>query len=120
METKNIKYMKSIKTMIIIAGIVTAIIALLSMPAHAGSGGEMKQEKSIEHKSMLDELYARESALIENYLDKISVKETIENQTEYLLYDSEGQLLYKGTTKPTDNQFALLMAYEGQRIYLKL
>ncbi|MFW5761555.1 MAG: hypothetical protein ACOCXH_11295 [Cyclobacteriaceae bacterium] len=114
--------MKTLKTTIIITtGIITAILALLSVPVKAEKiekAADLKESKAaiIDHQKLLE----TEQALLEDYFCNNEIPEFAIEESNVKIYNTEGQLVYEEQENESADMIKLslfLVEIAGEKIY---
>lgn len=117
--------MKTFKTTIIItAGIITAILALLSVPVKADNLEKEEMKETNESKATVlnyEELMATEQTLLQDYIRSNQIPEvTMEEAATIKIYNQDGQLVYKGLESESGDMIKMglfLQEFAGEKIY---
>jgi len=114
--------MKTFKTTIIItAGIITAILALLTVPVKAET-----EEKTADLKEAkvavinFQELMETEQALLQDYISSTQIPEATLEATTIKVYDHDGRLVYEGLENESADMINIglfLVEFAGEKIY---
>lgn len=114
--------MKTFKTTIIItAGIITAILALLTVPVKAETeekAADLKEKKVATFN--FQELMETEQVLLENYISSTQIPEATLEATTVKVYDQEGRLVYEGQENESADMIKIglfLVEFAGEKIY---
>jgi hypothetical protein len=113
--------MKTFKITIVLAGIIVAIITLLSGAVSAENLDKAEKNETSE-KAIINqqELITMEQMLVGDYLESLKTPKEPNEETSIIVYDTEGMLVYKGEerkSKDMINKSVFLVQFGNEKIY---
>jgi len=113
--------MKTFKKTVVVIGFITAIITLVSTSINAENLNKTEKKETTK-KTIInqEELMETEQTLIGEYLETLKIPETAIEESIILVYDTEGQLVFKGEASNAQdmlNRSSLLIKFDNEKLY---